>query len=196
LSASGAFGYPTRGLIGDDGQVAVIGAGIVIGARRDPSIADIRRLRGNGDKRGVSRRGTRCEQPKYDEEGEAGKYRAVSELPEVSVNYRAIELWLAKQIADGPGTRGNTRQISATFRFRRTVSLQCGTLILRLISVRQRRLAQFAERRADPIDPLYLPMRKLLAYRCWECQKTFVRVQSFRLRTADLTAVCHRSRKL
>jgi hypothetical protein len=93
VSASGAFGYPTRCLIGNYRQVAIIGAGIVIGTRRDPGITDIGWLRGNGDKRGVFRRGTGCEQRKY-EQDEAGKRHVVSERSRGSVIYRRIELWL------------------------------------------------------------------------------------------------------
>jgi hypothetical protein len=69
----------------------------VIGARRDPGIADIGRLLGNGDKSGLFRRGTGCEQRKHDEQDEAGNRRVVLERPGVSVIYRSIELWLAIQ---------------------------------------------------------------------------------------------------
>jgi hypothetical protein len=65
-SASGALGDPMGRLVGDYRQVAVIGAGIVIGAGCDPSITDIGRLRGNGDKRGMFRRSAGREQRKYD----------------------------------------------------------------------------------------------------------------------------------
>jgi hypothetical protein len=79
VSARSALGDPTRGPVGDCLNVAVISAGIVIGTRRDPGIADIGRLLGNSDERGLFRRGTGCEQRKCDEQSEAANRYVVSE---------------------------------------------------------------------------------------------------------------------
>ena len=52
--------------------------------------------RGNRDKFGMFRCGTGGEQRKH-EQGKAGKHRALSERPGVSIIYRRTQLWLAIQ---------------------------------------------------------------------------------------------------